>query len=78
MNTEELALNLSREEYLDAVRDQPKPLLIPLCAKLPLPEISPLEIFTGLQSGRGFLLESMEGSERVAVARNEMDAFLSS
>jgi len=62
----DLLLNLSRDEYIDAVRDQPKPLLIPLCARLPLPEVSPLAIFSGLSSGRGFLLESMEGSEKIA------------
>ncbi len=65
INTE-LTLNLSREEYLDAVTDQPKPLLIPLCAKLPLPDVSPMEIFQGLRHGCGFLLESMEGSEKIA------------
>jgi len=63
---QDLVLNLSRDEYLEAVRDQPKPLLIPLCTELPLPEVSALAIYTGLAAGRGFLLESMEGSEKIA------------
>jgi anthranilate synthase component 1 len=61
-----LNLNLGLSEYLTAVSTQPKPLIIPLCAKLPLPEISPLEVYTGTRNGSGFLLESMEGSEKIA------------
>jgi len=61
-----LTLNLGSEEYLTAVSDQPKPLLIPLCAELPLPRCSPLEIFRKTRAGPGFLLESMEGSEKIA------------
>lgn len=53
-------------EYLTAVKDQPKPLIIPLCAELPLPDISPLDVYTGTRNGCGFLLESMEGSEKIA------------
>jgi anthranilate synthase component 1 len=64
--TEELVLNLSREEYLSAVVDQPKPLFIPLCTRLPLPGISPLDVYTGTKAGNGYLLESMEGSEKIA------------
>jgi anthranilate synthase component 1 len=62
----ELALNLGLQEYLTAVKDQPKPLIIPLCAELPLPDISPLDVYTGTRNGCGFLLESMEGSEKIA------------
>lgn len=61
-----LNLNLSENEYLTAVNTQPKPLIIPLCAELPLPEISPLEVYTSTRKGSGFLLESMEGSEKIA------------
>jgi anthranilate synthase component 1 len=61
-----LSLNLRLREYLTAVKDQPKPLIIPLCAELPLPDISPLDVYTGTRSGCGFLLESMEGSEKIA------------
>jgi anthranilate synthase component I len=61
-----LKLNLGHEEFITAVSTQPKPLIIPLCAELPLPDISPLDIYTGTRTGCGFLLESMEGSEKLA------------
>ena len=61
-----LTLNLGLQEYLVAVNDQPKPLIIPLCAELPLPDISPLDVYLGTRNGCGFLLESMEGSEKIA------------
>jgi anthranilate synthase component 1 len=61
-----LTLNLGMQEYLTAVNDQPKPLIIPLCAELPLPAISPLDVYLGTRNGCGFLLESMEGSEKIA------------
>jgi anthranilate synthase component 1 len=62
----DLTLNLGLQEYLTAVTDQPKPLIIPLCAELPLPDISPLEVYKSTRTGQGFLLESMEGSEKIA------------
>ncbi|MDO9549535.1 MAG: anthranilate synthase component I [Methanoregula sp.] len=62
----QLNFNLGLKEYLTAVKDQPKPLIIPLCATLPLPDISPLDVYTGTRTGCGFLLESMEGSEKIA------------
>ena len=61
-----LNLNLNLDEYLTAVSDQPKPLVIPLCAELPFPDISPLDAYIGTRKGCGFLLESMEGSEKIA------------
>jgi len=61
-----LNLNLGLDEYLTAVNNQPKPLIIPLCAELPLPAISPLDVYTSTRNGNGFLLESMEGSEKIA------------
>jgi anthranilate synthase component 1 len=64
--TPELFLNLSPDEFTTAVNTQPKPLIIPLCAELPLPNISPLDIYQGTREGAGFLLESMEGSEKLA------------
>jgi anthranilate synthase component 1 len=64
--THSLPLNLGLQEYLTIVKDQPKPLIIPLCAEMPLPEISPTEVYTGIRKGNGFLLESMEGSEKIA------------
>ena len=62
----DLNLNLGIDEFITIVNTQPKPLVIPLCAQLPLPEISPLRIYSALKSGRGFLLESMDGSEKIA------------
>jgi anthranilate synthase component I len=64
--THELVLNLNLQEFVTAVTDQPKPLVIPLCAELPLPDISPLDLYTNTRTGCGFLLESMEGSEKLA------------
>ena len=66
MTTPEIQLNLQIDEYLTAVNNQPKPLIIPLCAELPLPDLSPLDLYTGIRTGCGFLLESMEGSEKLA------------
>ncbi|MEN6395271.1 MAG: anthranilate synthase component I [Methanoregula sp.] len=62
----EQKLNLGLHEYLTAVNDQPKPLVIPLCAGFPLPRCSPLDVFLKTRAGNGFLLESMEGSEKIA------------
>ncbi|WP_292424414.1 anthranilate synthase component I [Methanoregula sp.] len=61
-----LNLNLGPDEFLTAVSDQPKPLVIPLCTELPLPRCSPLDVFLNTRKGNGFLLESMEGSEKIA------------
>jgi len=64
--TQKLTLNLGLDEFITAVKTQPKPLIIPLCAELPLPDISPLVLYEGTKTGCGFLLESMEGSEKLA------------
>jgi anthranilate synthase component 1 len=64
--TEEITINLGPAEYLTAVANQPKPLIIPLCAELPLPDISPLDVYKDTCDGCGFILESMEGSEKIA------------
>ncbi|MDG6256502.1 MAG: anthranilate synthase component I family protein [Methanomicrobiaceae archaeon] len=66
-STGEPQLNLGLEEFISAVEHQAKPLIIPLCAELPLPEgLSPLSVYAACQTGRGFLLESIEGSEKIA------------
>jgi anthranilate synthase component 1 len=59
-------LNLTEEEFIAAVEHQPRPLVIPLSLERPIPRISPLTIYAGLPGERGFLLESMEGSEKMA------------
>jgi len=64
--SDDLNLNLSFDEYLEAVDNQPKPLILPLCAELPLPAISPVDVFGALKTDKGFLLESMDGSEKLA------------
>ena len=38
----------------------------PALCRVPFPEISPLDVYTGTRNGYGFLLESMEGSEKIA------------
>jgi anthranilate synthase component 1 len=66
LTKKEMNVNLGLEEYLTAVQDQPKPLVIPLCAELPLPQCSPLDVFSATRNGSGFLLESIDGSEKIA------------
>jgi anthranilate synthase component I len=61
-----IQLNLRLQEFITAVNNQPKPLIIPLCGELPLPDISPLDVYMSTRTGCGFLLESMEGSEKLA------------
>jgi anthranilate synthase component 1 len=61
-----LKINLGLHEFLTATSNQPKPLIIPLCAELPLPEVSPLDVYTSTRKGCGFLLESIDGSEKIA------------
>jgi anthranilate synthase component 1 len=64
--TAKIPLNLQLQEFITAVDTQPKPLIIPLCAEMSLPDLSPLDVYTGTRTGCGFLLESMEGSEKLA------------
>ena len=61
-----IKFNLQLREFLTAVNNQPKPLIIPLCTELPLRDISPLDIYMRTRTGCGFLLESMDGSEKLA------------
>ncbi len=62
----DIRLNLEEEEYLAAVEHQAKPLVIPLCLEVPLPAVSPIDACIRLQQDRGYLLESMEGSAKIA------------
>jgi anthranilate synthase component 1 len=66
LTQDDLNLNLGIDEFILIVETQPRPLVIPLCANLPMPDISPLDVYTGTRDGCGFLLESMEGSEKIA------------
>ncbi len=59
-------LSLSYEEFLTSAEDQKKPLIISVCAESPLPEISPADAYSLLCHGKGVLLESLEGSEKIA------------
>jgi|GEM_PF-4304742 len=61
-----LKLNHDLAEFITATSNQPKPLIIPLCAEIPLPRISPLEVYTASRKGCGFLLESIDGSKKIA------------
>lgn len=54
------------EEFLAAAEKRSRPLIIPLCQDLPLPPVTPPEVYVGLCKGVGFLLESMEGGEKSA------------
>ena len=63
---ESAQLNLTEEEFIAAVEHQPRPLVVPLSLERPIPGISPLTIYSGLPGPGGFLLESMEGSEKMA------------
>jgi anthranilate synthase component 1 len=63
----EHTLNLSADEFIAAVEHQAKPLIIPLCTEIPLSSsLSSLSVFKSLHTARGFLLESIEGSEKIA------------
>ena len=46
--TTKIPLNLQLQEFITAVKNQPKPLIIPLCAELLLPDLSPLDVYTGV------------------------------
>ena len=59
-------LSLSYEEFLTSARGQKKPLIISVCAESPLPAISPADAYSVLCHGKGVLLESLEGSEKIA------------
>lgn len=64
--TQEISLNLGKEEYIAAVEHQAKPLIIPLCSEISLPSLSPVEVYQAFAKNHGFILESMEGSEKIA------------
>jgi anthranilate synthase component I len=68
-------LNLTKSEFLTIAGVHKRPFIIPLCVSLPLPEISPVDLYDGICRFRkgspsprpaGFLLESMDGDEKTA------------
>jgi len=63
---QELPLNLGMEEYITAAENQVKPLIIPLCAEIPMKDLSPTRVFQHQVRHGGYLLESIEGSEKIA------------
>ncbi len=63
---ENLSLNLTLREFLDLNEHQRRPLIIPLSVEVLLPDLSPVQIFQEIADPKGFLLESMEGSEKIA------------
>ncbi|MDD1653300.1 MAG: anthranilate synthase component I family protein [Methanomicrobiales archaeon] len=63
---ENLHLNLGEEEFRELAEHQARPLFVPLCTRIPLPDLSPTDVYASLCRGPGVLLESMEGSEKIA------------
>ncbi|MDD1719235.1 MAG: anthranilate synthase component I family protein [Methanoregulaceae archaeon] len=59
-------LNISADEFCAIAQHQERPLIIPLCLERELPPISPLDTYLGLRSENGFLLESLDGGEKIA------------
>jgi anthranilate synthase component I len=60
------AFNLELEDYRAVVENQAKPLIIPLAMETDLPGVSPADLYSAMEGTHGFLLESLEGSEKVA------------
>lgn len=59
-------LNISVSEFTAIAEHQERPLIVPLCLVRDMPALSPLDAFTALRSEKGFLLESVEGGEKIA------------
>lgn len=63
---EKLQMNLSKEQYTSLARDLTRPLLLPLTCTVPIGDLSPAGVYRALGRGGGALLESVEGSTRLA------------
>ncbi len=61
-----VTLNLTKEEFTRTAHERPKPLIVPLYAEISLPGPEPVEIYAGLRGRNGFILESVEGTEKSA------------
>jgi anthranilate synthase component 1 len=59
-------LNIGREEVAAAAEASRRPLVVPVYAEIPLPASPPADLYASLRRGPGFLLESLEGSEKTA------------
>ena len=66
MTADSIVLNLDLDGFITAVENQARPLVIPLCAEIALPTTSPEALFLSMRKGPGFLLESMDGGEKIA------------
>lgn len=64
--SENFSLNLTLKEFLDLIDNQRRLVIIPLSIEVQMPKLSPVQIFQGVADSSGFLLESMEGSEKIA------------
>lgn len=61
-----MKLNIEPREYLEIVENQAKPLIIPLSMEMPVNGLHPMDVYSTLRGDNGFILESLEGSEKIA------------
>ncbi len=61
-----IELNVKLTEYMEAVENQAKPLIIPLSVEMLLNGVRPTGVFSALRGENGFILESLEGSEKIS------------
>ncbi|MEN6609678.1 MAG: anthranilate synthase component I family protein [Methanoregulaceae archaeon] len=59
-------VNLTCDEFCAVQRSDDRPLLIPLFAELPLPGISPCDLYAAFGKAPSYILESIEGNEKIA------------
>lgn len=62
----EILVNLTEDEFCAVRRSDDRPLLIPLFAELPLSGISPCDLYAALGTTPSYILESIEGNEKIA------------
>lgn len=67
-NTERnlMRLNYSSTEFSKIVQESSRPVIVPLYTTIPMPDISPCQMFAEIFGREGFLLESMKGEPREA------------
>lgn len=59
-------VNLSLEEFCALPRSGDQPLLVPLFAEIPVPGISPCDLYDAFGPAPSYILESIEGNEKIA------------